>query len=171
MSIDIMDVYYSINFFWIWFNLFVIAPFFIAFIFRLRNSSITSQLPTDHLSRIGLILTLIFYTVDTTVKVYVDGYQSICQKAMIIHHVASFFIMTPLIINYHIPWWVNPVGFIHGYIVFFDDHMEIQYLYGIFMLYFQYMLYQKKYRDMKGYWITRIAINYVWAFMLIYKVG
>jgi len=39
------------------------------------------------------------------------------------------------------------------------------------MFFFQYMLYQKPYRDLKGYWITRIAINYVWTFILIYKLG
>lgn len=168
---DIMTIYYSINFFWIWFNLFVILPFLIAFIFRLRNPSMKKKLWTDHLSRLSLTITLIFYAIDTTVKTYVDGTDSICEKAVIIHHLASFFIMGPLIINEYIPWWVNPVGFIHGYIVFFDDHEEVQYLYGIYMLFFQYMLYQKPFKDLKGYWIVRFAINYVWTFILIYKFG
>lgn len=168
---DIMTVYYSINFFWIWFNLFVILPFFIAFVFRLKNPSTHQKLWTDHLARASLTATLIFYAIDTSVKAYVDGSDSICEKAVIIHHVASFFIIGPLIMNECIPWWVNPVGFIHGYIVFFDDHVEVQSFYGAYMLFFQYMLYQKPYRDFKGYWITRFAINFVWTFILIYKLG
>lgn len=166
-----MTLYYSINFFWIWFNLFVIAPFFIAFIFRIRNPSLKEKLWTDHLSRTSLTATLIFYAIDTMVKAYVDGTDSICEKAVTIHHMASFFIIGPLILNEYIPWWVNPVGFIHGYIVFFDDHVKVQYFYAIFMMFFQYMLYQKPYRDLKGYWITRIAINFVWVFILIYRLG
>jgi hypothetical protein len=168
---NIMPLYYAINNFWIWFNLFVIAPFFIAFLFRLRNQSLSKYLWTDHLARFGLIMTLAFYLADMFVKGYVDGTESICQKAVIIHHVASFFIILPLVINSYIPWWVNPIGFIHGWIVFFDDHIKVQYVYGVMMLYFQYMLYQKPYRDLKWYWITRIAINFVWAFIIIYKVG
>jgi hypothetical protein len=73
MAFDIMTVYYAINFFWVWFNLFVIMPFFTAFIFRLRNNSSRNKLWTDHLSRLGLILTLLFYAIDMSVKVYVDG--------------------------------------------------------------------------------------------------
>ncbi len=94
-----MKIYYAINIFWVWFNLVVILPFFLAFICRLRNKSMNTKLWTDHLSRLGLTLTLIFYAIDAAIKAYVDGTESICQKAMIIHHVASFFIMGPLIIN------------------------------------------------------------------------
>jgi hypothetical protein len=168
---DIMALYYAINHFWIWFNLFVIAPFLIAFVFRLRNQSLSTQLWTDHLARLGLVATLLFYLVDTIVKGYVDGTETICQKALIIHHTASFFIIIPLVINDYIPWWVNPIGFIHGWIVFFDNHVEVQYAYGVVMFYFQYMLYQKPFRDFKGYWVTRIAVNFVWTFILTYKVG
>jgi hypothetical protein len=39
------------------------------------------------------------------------------------HHIASFFVIGPLILNEYIPWWVNPVGFVHGWIVYFDDHV------------------------------------------------
>ncbi len=115
---NIMDLYYFINYFWIWFNLFAIVPFIIACIFRYLNPSFKHKLWTDHLSRIGLTITLMFYVLDTAVKSYVDGTETICQKAVIMHHVASFFIMGPLILNEYIPWWVNPVGFVHGYIVF-----------------------------------------------------
>lgn len=168
---NIMTVYFAINHFWIWFNLFAVVPFVVAFIFRLRNQSMDKNLSTDHLARFGLIITLVFYLVDSLVKGYVDGTESICQKAMLIHHVASFFIIIPLVINSYIPWWVNPIGFIHGWIVFFDDHVEVQYVYGMMMFYFKYMLYQKPYRDLKGYWVTRIAINFVWTFIIIYKMG
>jgi hypothetical protein len=168
---SIMTVYYALNNFWIWFNLFVIAPFFVAFVFRFRNQSLSKYLWTDHLARAGLALALAFYLADTFVKGYVDGIESICQKAIMVHHVASFFIIGPLVINSYIPWWVNPIGFIHGWIVFFDDHVEVQYVYGVMMLYFQYMLYQKPYRNLKGYWVTRLAINFIWNFIIIYKVG
>ena len=94
-----MTLYYSINLFWIWFNLFVIVPFFIAFIYRLKNRSVEKKLWTDHLSRISLTATLIFYAFDTMVKAYVDGTDSICEKAVTIHHVASFFIIGPIIMN------------------------------------------------------------------------
>lgn len=166
-----MDLYYAINYFWIWFNLFVILPFFIACVCRYLNVSRSKYLWTDHLSRIGLTITLMFYVIDTAVKSYVDGTDTICQKAVIMHHIASFFIIGPLILNEYIPWWVNPVGFVHGYIVFWDDHVEVQYFYGLVVLFFQYMLYQKPYNDLKYYWVSRIAINYVWAFIIIYRVG
>ena len=118
-----MAVYYAINSFWILFNLFVIVPFGIAFIFRFRNPSIATPLWTDHLARLGLTCTMIFYVFDTTIKSYVDGVETVCQKATLIHHAASFFIIGPLVYNSYIPWWVNPVGFVHGYIVYFDDHV------------------------------------------------
>jgi hypothetical protein len=38
-------------------------------------------------------------------------------------------------------------------------------------MFFHYQLYQKPYKDMKYYWVTRIAINYVWTFILIYRMG
>ena len=100
-----------------------------------------------------------------------DGSDSICEKAVIMHHIASYFIIGPLILNKCIPWWVSPVGFIHGWIVYFDDHIWMQYFYGLVVIFFHYMTYQKPYRDMKYYWVTRIAINYVWTFIMIYQVG
>ena len=75
---NIMRLYYGINLFWIWFNLLVIVPFFIAFVQRLRNRSMKVTLWTDHLSRIGLTITLAFYAIDTAVKSYVDGTDSVC---------------------------------------------------------------------------------------------
>ena len=79
--------------------------------------------------------------------------------------------MTPLIINRYIPWWVNPIGFMHGFSVKFPELEILNYIYSICILIFQYGLYQYPYRNLKGYWITRFAINFVWAFIIMYLVG
>jgi hypothetical protein len=86
---------------------------------RFKNQSLDTHLWTDHLCRFGLAFTLVVYTADCIVKYIVDGDQSIPQKALFIHHIASFFIIMPIITNKYIPWWVNPIGFLHGIIVFF----------------------------------------------------
>ena len=100
----VMDVYYFLNFIWIWFNLLVIIPFFISFIYRYKNQKISKYLWTDHLSRTCLLLTLFYYLIDFIVKAYIDGTETICQKALLIHHIASFFIIGPLVYNSYIPW-------------------------------------------------------------------
>ncbi len=167
----IMDIYYFLNIFWIWFNLLVIIPFFISFIYRYRNQKVSQYLWTDHLSRISLFLTLVYYFFDSIVKAFVDGTQTICQKALLIHHIASFFIISPLIYNSYIPWEVDAVGFIHGYIVFFDTHVHIQKFYGFMMLYLQYRLHQEDLKNLKGYVVTRFAINFVWIFIAFFTTG
>jgi hypothetical protein len=116
-----MDCYYAINVVWLWANLFLFFPFLFACFKRFRNQSLEKPLWTDHLCRFGLAFTLIVYTADCIVKYIVDGDQSIPQKCLFIHHIASFFIIMPIICNRSIPWWVNPIGFLHGIIVFFPD--------------------------------------------------
>jgi hypothetical protein len=70
---EIIKLYYFLNSFWVWFNLIVMVPFFIALVNRVNNSSIRKLLWTDILSRFSLFLTIIFYLFDTIVKSYVDG--------------------------------------------------------------------------------------------------
>jgi hypothetical protein len=40
-----------------------------------------------------------------------------CKKTFLIHHMGSILIIAPLIINRYIPWWVNPIGFMHGFLM------------------------------------------------------
>lgn len=122
----LMSYYYAINNIWLWANLFLVLPFVIACIHRFKNQSLKKELWTDHLCRLGLAFTLLVYAVDCIVKYIVDGDKSICQKCLFIHHIASFFIILPLITNKYMPWWVNPIGFLHGIIVFFPDVLYFQ---------------------------------------------
>lgn len=170
----IMDYYYGINNVWLWSNLFLIPPFIYACYKRFRNQSFSVSLWTDHLSRFGLAFTLLIYIFDSTIKYIADGDQSICQKTLLIHHIASFFIILPIIMNSYIPWWVNPIGFLHGIIVFFPDLPHFQQIYGFAILYFHFRLYRLNINpegNLKGYSITRFAINFVWAFIIIYRIG
>jgi hypothetical protein len=116
---NLVDSYYLLNNIWVYGNLVMIPPFVIACIMRFKNPDINKKLWTDHLSRIFLILTVVFYVFDIVVKYYVDGGSTICQKAFFIHHVASLALLPPLFMNEYIPWWVNPVGFLHGICIFF----------------------------------------------------
>lgn len=38
-------------------------------------------------------------------------------------------------------------------------------------MYFHYGIYQKPFRDLKYYWVTRISINGVWIFALMLLIG
>ena len=116
-----MQCYYGINIVWLWSNLILFFPFLYACVKRFRNQALDKSLWTDHLTRIGLAFTLVVYAADCIVKYIVDGDLSIPQKCLLIHHIASFFIIVPIITNKYIPWWVNPIGFLHGIIVFLPD--------------------------------------------------
>ncbi len=166
-----MDHYYLANNFWINFNLFAILPFIIACINRYRNPDINTYLFTDHLSRWGMAITCLFYIYDSVVKYMVDGGQTICQKALLIHHISSEFIITPLFINSYIPWWANPIGFLHGFLVYFPDFEMLNYLYAGVLIYFQYNLYQKDFKDFPYYAVTRFAINGIWSFVIFLLIG
>jgi hypothetical protein len=93
--------------------------FFIAMVNRFRNPSVQKILWTDHLARISLVFTVVFYVADIYVKYLVDGGDTICQKSFFIHHTSSLFLIPPLFLNSYIPWWVNPVGFFHGICIFY----------------------------------------------------
>ena len=166
-SIDLLWHYYKANQFWVYVNAFLITPFLVACFNRLRQPAFNKHLWTDHLSRLGLIVTVAFYPYEMAVKYAVDGGDSICQKGFFIHHVFSMFIITPLIINDYIPWWVNPIGFLHGFLIFFPEFEALHYVYAVFLFVFQFGLYQTPYRNLRGYWVTRYAINGVWVFCIM----
>ena len=116
---DILWHYYKANQFWVYFNAAIIVPFLIACINRMIHPTFNKHLWTDHLCRVALIITIAFYPYEMVVKYSVDGGDTICQKGFFIHHMYSIFILLPLIVNDYIPWWVNPIGFLHGFLIFF----------------------------------------------------
>ena len=117
----LMDHYYFANKFWISFNVVLIVPFIISCVVRFFNQDINKHLWTDHLARIFLSISWVFYIYDMAVKYLVDGGDSICEKAFFIHHTSSLFIFAPIILNDYIPWWVGPVGFMHGFCIYFPE--------------------------------------------------
>jgi hypothetical protein len=163
--------YYLSNNIWVYGNLVLIAPFVIACLNRLRRPDINTPLWTDHLSRVFLVFTCLYYVYDIPVKYFVDGGDTICQKGFFIHHVASLFIIPPLILNSYIPWWANPIGFLHGFCLAFPEFEPLNYIYAAALMYFHYGIYQPPFRDLKGYWVTRISLNGVWIFCLFLLIG
>ena len=116
---EIMDHYYFSNWFWITFNVILIIPFLISCVCRFLNQSLDKHLWTDHFARYLLLISWLYYIYDMVVKYPVDGAETICEKAFYIHHGSSLFILPPLILNKHIPWWVSPIGFMHGFCIKF----------------------------------------------------
>lgn len=101
----------------------------------------------------------------------IDGGDTICQKSFFIHHIASLFVISPLFLNEYIPWWANPIGFLHGFCIWFPDFEPLNYIYASALMFFHYMMFQKPYRDLKYYWITRITLNGIWIFALMLLIG
>ena len=75
---EVMDVYYFINWLWPFTNKIMIFPFILANVVRYFNIDINKKLWTDHLSRICLAYTVLFYFVDIYVKYIVDGAENLC---------------------------------------------------------------------------------------------
>ena len=118
------------------------------------------------MARVLLIICWFFYLADMAIKYPIDGAETICEKGLFIHHLATLFILPPMIINRYIPWWVNPIAFMHGFAIKFPELTIINYVYGVCLLIFTYQIHQKPYRDFRGYWVLRIAITYIWVFAL-----
>ncbi len=96
---DLTTCYYSLNNIWYYGNIAMMPLFLISMIARFKHPSIHTKLPTDHLARICLIFTVLFYIADVLVKHEIDGGETICQKALFIHHVASLVLIPPLVVN------------------------------------------------------------------------
>ena len=110
-------------------------PFFmIACLNRFLNSSLTVKLKTDLFSKFLMLVTIIFYAMDTTVKYLVDGADGICERAFIMHHVAAIIILIPMILHSYVPWWLNPIGFMHGFCVVLPGYLFIHIGYFIAMM-------------------------------------
>ena len=170
-NVDWMYHYYMSNNLWVYGNVVLIAPFIIACVFRFFNTDIKKKLWTDELARIFLILTCAYYIYDTPVKYFVDGGDTICLKAFYIHHISSLFIIPPIIFNSYIPWFANPIGFLHGFCIFFPEFEPLNYVYASALMFFHFMIYQKPYADLRGYEFTIWAINGVWVFCLMLLIG
>lgn len=69
----IMEAYYFLNVLWVTTNKMMILPFVTACVVRFFNIDIKKKLWTDHLSRICLAYTVLFYCFDIYVKYVVDG--------------------------------------------------------------------------------------------------
>lgn len=70
---ELTDCYYFSNKFWIVANVIMIPPFLIACVNRFFNQDINKHLWTDHLARIFLFISWVFYFFDIAVKYPVDG--------------------------------------------------------------------------------------------------
>ena len=121
VQIDWNFHYYLSNNIWVYGNLVLIVPFLISCANRIRHPDINQKLWTDHLARVFLIFTVFYYLYDIPVKYIVDGGDTLCQKGFFVHHVASLFIIPPIILNNYIPWWANPIGFLHGFCLLFPE--------------------------------------------------
>ena len=168
------DLYYPLNNIWVYGNIIMIVPFLISTVSRLFNKGghdLKLHLWTDHICRVMLVFTEIFYVFDIIVKYRVDGIDQFCEKTFFVHHVGTLFLLPPLFINRYIPWWVPPVGFMHGFLLAFPQYELLNYVYVVFVFLFQYGLYQTPFKDLKGYWLSRYTINYIWVFALMLLAG
>jgi len=170
-SIDWQYHYYLSNRIWVYGNVVLILPFIISCICRFRNPDINKKLWTDHLSRLFLFLTWLYYIYDIPVKYLVDGGATVCQKGFFIHHVSSLFIMPPLILNHYIPWWANPIGFLHGFCIYYPEFEPLIYIYALALMVFHYGIYQKPFYNLKYYGFLRVFMNGVWIFCIFLLIG
>jgi hypothetical protein len=118
---DWTNHYYLSNNLWVYSNAALIIPFTVCCINRLRNPDINKSLWTDHITRTLLIYTWLYYVYDIPVKFAVDGASTICTRTFFIHHFSTLLVLPPIILNTYIPWWVNPIGFLHGFVMLFPD--------------------------------------------------
>ena len=156
---------------WVYGNGILILPFIIACVNRYFNSGLKTHLWTDHLARFFLVLTCFYYIYDMPAKYMLDGGDSVCLKSFYIHHVASLFILPPIFLNDYIPWFANPIGFLHGVCVFWPEFEPVNYVYAAAMMYFHYRIYQKPFADLKYYSLIKWSINGVWVFCLMVLIG
>lgn len=145
----------------------MIPCFLFPCIVRFFNQDLHKQLWTDHIARFFLFVSWVFYIYDMAVKYPVDGAETICERSFFVHHGASLFIMPPLFMNKYIPWWVCPIGFMHGFTINFPEYEFINYVYAVCLFIFHYGIYQEPYRRMWGYNFLRFFINFIWIFALM----
>ena len=79
--------------------------------------------------------------------------------------------LPPIIFNSYVPWWVNPIGFLHGLVMNYPDIEPLNYVYAVALLIFHYGIYVPPFRDLKYYWVTRIAISGIWVFAIYVLIG
>jgi hypothetical protein len=169
--VDLQWHYYLSNKIWVYGNAVLILPFIIACICRFRNPDINKRLWTDHLARVFLVFTWLYYLYDIPVKYFVDGGDTLCQKGFFVHHISSLFIMPPLFLNSYIPWWANPIGFLHGFCIYYPEFEPLNYIYATALMIFHYGIYQKPYYDLKYYGLMRVFMNGVWIFAIFLLIG
>jgi len=163
--------YFLSNRIWVYGNAVLIIPFIISFVCRLWQTDINKKLWTDHFARVFLILTWLYYLYDIPIKFIVDGGDTLCQKGFFVHHLSSLFIMPPLFLNSYIPWWAGPIGFLHGFCIYFPEFEPLNYIYASALMIFHYGIYQKPYYDLKYYNLIRIFMNGIWIFAIFLLIG
>ena len=75
-----MKFYFVLNNFWIYSNIFMIVPFFLAGLNRFihRGKTLDAPLWSDHITRFFLVVTWLFYILDILVKYPEDGIDTFC---------------------------------------------------------------------------------------------
>ena len=76
-----------------------------------------------------------------------------------------------MFINDYMGWWLNPVGFLHGFCLAFPEIDMISYIYVVAIFIFHYKLHQEPYKSMKGYWLCRLTFGCIYIFMLLLLLG
>jgi hypothetical protein len=138
---------------------------------RFLHPQINVKLWTDHLARAFLIFGAIFYVAETIVKYHTEGTDSICIKAMYIHHFAGIFVLASLFLNSYIPWWTCPLGFMHGICIAFPESDILNVIYGTALIVFQIGIYRRPYSEMKYYNVLRYFVNFIWVFAIMLYLG
>ena len=129
------------------------------------------KLFTDYFARGFLMFGSVFYVLESIVKWQIDGHQTICMKAMYIHHFAGIFVVAALYLNQYVPWFTCPLGFMHGVCIAFPDNDLAIAIYGLSLIVFQVGIYRKPYRNIKYYSIMRYFVNFIWVFAIMLYMG
>lgn len=148
-----------------------IVPFLVAWIWRFLHPQLDKILWTDHIPRFFLTFTCFFYAYDSVNKYILDGGDTICQKGLFLHHISSLLVIVPIVLNRYIPWWANPVAFMHGFCVLYPEAEFLSYIYAVAVMNYHYRIYQHPYRDLKYYNFARVGINGVWVFCIYLLIG
>ena len=166
-----MNLNVALNHLWIYGNILMTAPFLLSGINRFIYRHSQAPLWTDHITRVLLVFSWVFYCIDILVKYSSLGTDGICEKAFLIHHLGALLTIPPLVINEYIPWWVSPLGWMHGVFRIWPQHFWLNYIYVGFVFVFQAGMHLDPYKQFRYYRVSRFAVNYVHAFFLLVVMG
>lgn len=138
-----MNLNLGFNYLWVYGNIIMTLPFLYSGYCRFIKRNTFESLDTDHICRVLLIFSWIFYILDILVKVSALGTDGICEKAFLIHHIGALITIPPLFLNDYIPWWVSPLGWMHGIFRIWPQHFWLNYIYVGFVFLFQFKIHRK----------------------------